>query len=127
MPTDTDDDKMTQLQIMQKLASNPVALVVYALVAGGGAGFMSGGVEEDLEHHVHEDDRVHELRKHWGADERRRLEARITELEDRIENPPVQVDEAARQRLNKLEVEIGAAIRLLELQATRSPTGGASP
>ena len=73
-------------------------------------------------------------RRHWTPDERRasekRLEAidgKLADLEDQIENPPVQVDAATQKRLNKLEVEIGAAVRLLELQATRSPTGGASP
>lgn len=151
MPTDTDTDTdiaeptepteetpgMLNANTMKALASHPIALVLYVvatIAASGGAGYMGGGMEEDLDDHVHEEGVTLEARRHWTPDERRASERRIAELEEdlaeleeKLENPPVQVDAATQERLRLLEVEIGAAVRLLELKATRSPPGGASP
>ena len=118
-----------QVQALSKLASNPLALVAYAILAGGGAGYFGGGLEEDLDDHVHEENRLPELRRHWTADERRALEKRLEELEELVTKPqPVQLDEETRRRISALEVEVGAAIRLLELLRSSSPaTEGSQP
>lgn len=137
MPTEETDtegsEKVNQghLQAIAKLASNPFALIVYAIVAGGGAGQVLDqvfGPDEELEAHLHEEEKLPELRRHWTPDERRSLERRLEELERRLDEPePVELDVETRKRVEALEVEVRTAVRLLELMNSSPTNGGASP
>lgn len=118
-----DEAVVNQVHQLSRLVSNPLALVVYAVLAGGGAGYLGGGLEEDFKDHIHEENRLPELRRHWTTDERRAFEKRLEDLEELVTRPrPVELDEETRRRVSALEVEIGAAVRLLELLRTNPPT-----
>ena len=107
------DPKVSQAQLVAKLASNPVALVAYAMLSGTFGGvFVAPELAEDFDAHTHEEEKLPELRRHWTSDERRRLEERLSKLEAPSDRP-------LEDRLQKLEVEIGAAVRLLELNQNR--------
>lgn len=123
--TEAKTDVNVQLQMISKLASNPVALIAYAIVFGFGGGYIGGDLEEDLDDHVHEEQSLPDLRRHWTPDERIRLAARLEDLERKVAEPiPVDLDADVERRLRDLEVEIGAAIRILELSRNSSPDPG---
>lgn len=108
-----DGTKLSQAQLLGKLASNPLALVAYAMLSGTFGGvFVAPELAEDFDFHIHEETKLPELRRHWTPDDRRRLESRLLKLE-------APDDKFLEDRLQKLEVEIGAAVRLLELNQTR--------
>ncbi len=120
MTTDspTTTPETTMLQQFKELASNPVLLVIYALTSGtlGGA-LLAPELEEDFEDHIHEGQVLPELRRHWTPDSHRRLEDRLDKLEQHQNTPlSIKADAELEGRLRALEVDIGAAIRLLELQ-----------